>query len=53
MTESEAMQSIVNPAAIQAATAVVMGLREADAGPRAGINTASLREVHKDKADQL
>ena len=46
MADSEGIQAVVNQAVIQAATATVIALREADAGPRSGANTASPRDVH-------
>ena len=54
MAKPNAIQSVVNQVAIQAAKAVVMVLREAAAGPRSGANTASQRKcTEKDIADQL
>ena len=49
MAESKAIQSAVIVVVIQAATATVMALREADAGPRSGANTAIPREVHRER----
>ena len=49
MAESEGIQAIVTQAAIQAVTAVMMVLRDADAGPRTAANTASLREPLRQK----
>ena len=49
MTGSEAIQAIVNKPAIQATTAVVIALGEADAGPRSSANTACPREVHRQR----
>ena len=51
MAESEVIQAKVNQAAIQAASAVVIVLRDADAGPRSGGSTASLREAHRQRND--
>ena len=48
MAESEAMQSIVNQTAIQAATTVMM-LRNADVGPRPVTNTVSQRESQRQR----
>ena len=47
MTEYEAMQSIVNQAAIKVPTAVIMVLRDVDTGPRTATNTASPRESQR------
>ena len=44
--ESEGIQPVINQVAIQAATAVVLVLRDADAGPQP-IATASLIEPYK------
>ena len=47
MAESEAIHSMANQVAIQAAIAVVVVLREVDADPRSGASTASLKEGHR------
>ena len=47
VAESKAIQRKVNQLAIQAATAMVMVLRDADAGPRSGACAASLRKVYR------
>ena len=47
--ESKAIQAIVNKAAIQAATAVVMALGEKVEGPRSATNMTSSREVHRQR----
>ena len=49
MSEPKAIQTIVNQVAIQAVTAVVIMLREADAGPRSGTNTTNLREINRQR----
>ena len=50
MVDSEAIQTVVTQAAIQAATAAVMVMTEADAGPTSGTNTVgsgeACRQVH-------
>ena len=46
MAESESVEAVVIQAAIQAATEVVMPLKEADVGPISGTSIASPREVH-------
>ena len=51
MAEFEGIQTKANKAIIKIATAVAMVLRETFAGPRSGMNTASLREEHKGMAD--
>ena len=51
MVESEAIQTVVTHVAIQAATAVAIVMKEADAGLTSGTNTGSLGGVHKDMAD--
>ena len=40
MAESEGIQAIVNQVAIQAVTAVMMALRDADAGPQTATKPA-------------
>ena len=45
MVESEAIWSVVTQVANQAAMAIVMVMREADAGSISGANTANPREV--------
>ena len=45
MAESEAVQTEVTQAAIQAATAAVMARREADARPAPGANVVSSNEA--------
>ena len=47
MADSEAIETIANQVAIQAVTAEVMVLTEADARPRSGTNTANPMEVHR------
>ena len=42
MVESKAMQSIVYKAAIPAGTAMMMAIRDADAGPRSAANKSSI-----------
>ena len=49
MTESEAIQTIVTQAAIQAGTAAVMAIREADAGPISGAYTATTGEANRQR----
>ena len=44
MVESELIQSIVNHVVVQAATVVMMALRDTDGGPRSAAITASPRE---------
>ena len=54
MVESEAIQTVVTQAAIQAATAAVMVIRKADPGPTSGTNAVSLGQVCRQSlADQL
>ena len=47
MAESEATQKLIMQATIQAATAVLMALKEAATGPDSGASTTNEREVHK------
>ena len=47
MVESEAIQTAVTQAGIQAATVAQMELREADAGPTSGTSMAKVGEVHR------
>ena len=49
MAESQAMQSIINNAIVQAATAVMMAIRHADVGPRSAVNTANPREHQRQR----
>ena len=49
MAESEAMQSIVNQAAVQGATAGMPALRDANTGPRLAAKTTSPREHYRQK----
>ena len=44
MAESKSVQSVVNQVAIQATTAVMRLLKDADAGLRSATNAASPRE---------
>ena len=52
MAESEGIQDIVKQAAVQAVKAVVMALREADAGTQLA-NTAVPRESQRKRHDRL
>ena len=47
MAESEAMQSIVKQANVQAATAVMMVIRDAGVKLRPATNTESMRKSHR------
>ena len=49
MVESEDIQAIVNQVAVKAVTAVMVALRDTDAGPRTATNTASLRELPRQR----
>ena len=54
MAESEVVQAIFNLAAIQAATATVVVLREVMQGPwQVQIQPAQGRHTHREMADQL
>ena len=53
MAESEAIKIVVTQVAIQAATALVMVMREPDGGPISGTNTVSSGAAHKCISDQL
>ena len=52
MLESEAIQSVFTQAAVQAATAMVMAMREAGTGPISGTNTSSSKEAHRQRYDR-
>ena len=53
IAESEGIKAIVSQVAIQAATAVMMMLRDTDVGPQAAINTtASESHRNRNKVDQ-
>ena len=45
MAESEAIPSVFTLVSIQAATATVMNIREANTGPMSGANIANLRST--------
>ena len=49
MANLDAIQSIFTQVAIQAVTAAAIEMRETDAGPLSGTNTAHLREVHRQR----
>ena len=49
MVESEAVQSVVTQAVIQAATAMVMVMREADTGPISGTDITNLKEGYRQR----
>ena len=51
MAESELVQPIVNKVAVEAGTAVIMMLRDTDAGPRSAANTAIPRESQRQTHD--
>ena len=53
MAESDIIQTIVNQAAIQIATAVVMALQKVEAGLRSGGITSNLRETHRQRPGRL
>ena len=52
MAGSKGIQATVNQVAIQAATAVVIVPREADAGPRSDASTGSPREIYRQRHDR-
>ena len=47
MAESEAIQTAITQAAIQAATMAVKALKEAGTEPESGMSTANLRQAHR------
>ena len=51
MTRAEAILTVVMQVATQAAMAVVMAMKEVDAGLISDVNTVSWGEAHKDMAD--
>ena len=49
MAESKTILSVVTQVVILAAMAMVMLIRESDAGPVSGMNTASVGEAHRQR----
>ena len=53
MADVRAIQSVVSQTAIQIAATSVIVMTEAGAGPTSDVNTASLREAHRQRHNRL